>query len=73
MSTGSRFTDDGEPAAEDEYYFDTRTGEVHRGPSGSWSHRMGPYPTREAAQKALETARERSDAWDEEDHRERGE
>lgn len=73
MSTGSRFTDDGEPAAEDEYYFDTRTGEVHRGPSGSWSHRMGPYPTREAAQKALETARKRSDAWDEEDRRERGE
>jgi len=73
MSTGSRFSDDGEPAAADEYYFDTRTGEVHRGLSGSWEYRMGPYPTREAAEKALETARRRSEAWDEEERRERGE
>ena len=73
MSTGSRFAEDGGPANEDEYYYDTRTGEVGRGPSGSWSHRMGPYPTREEAEKALETARQRSEAWDEEDRRERGE
>lgn len=25
---------------------------------------LGPYPTREAAQNALETAAERNDAWD---------
>ncbi|MFC8923975.1 SPOR domain-containing protein [Cellulosimicrobium sp. NPDC057127] len=72
MST-SRFSDDGDPASQDQYYFDTRTGEVHRGPSGSWSHRMGPYATREEAERALQTAHERSEAWDEEDRREREE
>ncbi|MCB7135467.1 SPOR domain-containing protein [Cellulosimicrobium marinum] len=46
---------------------------MQRGRGSSWTHRMGPYPTREAAQEALETARRRSDAWDEEDRRERGE
>ena len=69
MSTGP-----GADGGEDEqYWYDTSTGEVHRGRSGSWSHRMGPYPTREAAQEALETARRRSDAWDQEERRERGE
>ncbi|WP_454043565.1 SPOR domain-containing protein [Cellulosimicrobium sp. Marseille-Q8652] len=73
MSSGP-VADDGEtPTTEEQYYYDTRTGEVHRGPSGSWTHRMGPYPTREAAQKALDTARQRSEAWDEEDRHERGE
>jgi hypothetical protein len=28
---------------------------------------MGPYPTREAAQNALATAREKTERWDEED------
>lgn len=28
---------------------------------------MGPYATEEAARRALETARERSERWDEED------
>lgn len=28
---------------------------------------MGPYPTYEAAARALETARERTEKWDEED------
>jgi hypothetical protein len=54
-------------ASEDQYYFDTRTGEVTRGPQKAWSSRMGPYPTREAAAQALERARARSEAWDEED------
>ncbi len=73
MSTGP-VADDGEtPTTEDQYYYDTGTGEVQRGRGSSWSHRMGPYPTREAAQKALETARQRSEAWDEEDRREHGE
>ena len=28
------------------------------------SERMGPYPSREAAQRALTTAAERTEAWD---------
>ena len=65
-------TDD-DVTGQDQYYYDTRTGEVARGPVGSWSGRMGPYPTREAAENALATARARTEAWDEEDRREREE
>lgn len=28
---------------------------------------MGPYPTREAAEQALQTAHERTEEWDDED------
>lgn len=28
---------------------------------------LGPYPTREAAERALETARERTEAWEAEE------
>jgi hypothetical protein len=31
--------------------------------------RLGPYPTREAAANALETARKRTEEWDAEDDR----
>ncbi|WP_263120730.1 SPOR domain-containing protein [Cellulomonas sp. RIT-PI-Y] len=54
----------------DEFYFNVETGEVERGKESSWSSRLGPYPTREAAEHALATARERNAAWDEEDRRE---
>lgn len=30
---------------------------------------MGPYDTREEAQRALQTAREKTEAWDEEDRK----
>ena len=65
--TKERFSDDGDPVSEDQYYIDTRTGEVSKGPQSAWSSRMGPYPTREAAAQALELARARSEAWDEEE------
>ncbi|WP_454051753.1 SPOR domain-containing protein [Cellulomonas sp. Marseille-Q8402] len=55
----------------DEFYYNTETGQVEQGKQSTWSHLMGPYPTREAAQHALEKARSRSEAWDEEDRRER--
>jgi hypothetical protein len=55
----------------DEFYYNTETGGVEQGKQSSWSHLMGPYPTREAAQQALDRARARSAAWDEEDRRER--
>lgn len=52
-----------------EFFYNPETGEVEQGMVSPWTRRMGPYPTREAAQRALETARARSDAWDEEDRR----
>jgi hypothetical protein len=54
----------------EEFYYNTETGQVEQGKQSSWTHLMGPYPTREAAQQALSTARSRSAAWDEEDREE---
>lgn len=50
-----------------EYYFNTRTHEVEEGRVSDWSQVMGPYPTREAALRALETARGRNEAWEAQD------
>ncbi|MCL1869826.1 MAG: SPOR domain-containing protein [Promicromonosporaceae bacterium] len=50
-----------------EYWFNTQTHEVEEGRHSSWSHLMGPYPTREDAQRALDKARRRSEAWDHDD------
>jgi len=51
----------------DEFYYNTETRQVERGKQSTWSHLMGPYPTREAAEHALEQARTRTDSWDEDD------
>lgn len=53
------------------FYFNTRTGEVEEGKRFSWFSRLGPYATRAQAQRALETAAGRTEAWDEEDRAER--
>ncbi len=55
-----------------EFYFNTQTHEVEEGRRSDWSVLMGPYPTREAAARALETAHERTEAWDRQDEADRG-
>ncbi|PZR53728.1 hypothetical protein DNL40_06280 [Xylanimonas oleitrophica] len=57
------------PSTDAEYWFNLSTGEVEQGRQSSWTHRMGPFKTREDAQRALEKAKERSEAWDEDDER----
>jgi len=52
-----------------EFWVDLASGEVQQGRQGLGANRMGPYPTREAAQHAFDTARARNEAWDEEDRR----
>ncbi|MFZ5870571.1 MAG: SPOR domain-containing protein [Actinomycetota bacterium] len=52
-----------------EFWFNTKTRQVEEGHISDWTNLMGPYPTREAAERALETARERTERWDEEDRR----
>jgi len=59
--------DDANAGPAPEFWFNTATGQVEQGRQTSWEHLMGPYPTRAEAQAALERARERSRAWDEED------
>lgn len=56
-----------------QYWFNIRTREVegHDDPARArGGDLMGPYETREQAQQALETARARTEAWDEEERRE---
>jgi len=50
-----------------EYYFNARTKMVEKGHLSSWEDLMGPYDTREEAEQALETAKKRSQSWDDED------
>jgi hypothetical protein len=53
-----------------QFFFNTKTGQVEELVNKSQSKDLlGPYPTREAAAAALETARNRTEAWDEEDRR----
>jgi hypothetical protein len=56
-----------------EYFFNTQTGQVEHGRQSSWEHLMGPFDTPAEAARALDTATERSDAWDEADKAWRGE
>ena len=53
-----------------QFYFNVRTHQVEELDRKSQSKDLlGPYPTREAAAAALETARSRTEQWDEEDRR----
>lgn len=48
-----------------EYWFNLNTQQVEEGRQSSSMNRMGPYPTREEAELALEKARARNEAADE--------
>ena len=53
-----------------QYWFNVRTGKVQTDYDKSQSKDlMGPYPSREAASKALQTAAERTQKWDEQERR----
>ncbi|MFI7587307.1 methionine aminopeptidase [Spongisporangium articulatum] len=53
-----------------QFFFNTRTGQVEElTKKGQSKDLLGPYPSREAAARALETAHERTEKWDEEDRR----
>lgn len=50
------------------FYFNTRTGQVEDLQDKSPSRDLlGPYATREEAERALQTAHQRTEQWDEED------
>lgn len=50
-----------------QYFFNTRTKTVETGQLSSWEDLMGPYSTRAEAERALETAKKRSESWDDDD------
>lgn len=47
-----------------DYWFNTRTRQVEEGHQSDWTDLLGPYDTREQAERALDTARERTEKWD---------
>jgi hypothetical protein len=53
-----------------QFYYNVSTGQVEEaGTKGQSKDLLGPYPTREAATAALETAKARTENWDDEDRR----
>lgn len=46
------------------FYFNLKTHQVEEGRQSAWTDLMGPYPTREEAEQALENARRRAQTWD---------
>ena len=54
--------------SEASFFYNVRTGAVEEVEQKDKAQDlMGPYPTREAAQDALESARRRTEAWDRQD------
>ena len=51
------------------YYFNIKTFRVEEGKLSPWNERMGPYKTREDAQKALEIVKYRNEIADKEDEK----
>ena len=54
-----------------EYWYNIETHEVEEGRRSDWSKVMGPYPSREAATHALDTARARTQKWEDEERENR--
>lgn len=53
----------------EQYWYNIATKQVEVGHKSDWRNLMGPYPTREQAENALQAARENTERWDEEDRR----
>jgi hypothetical protein len=49
------------------WYFCLKHSRVEQGPGCPGRHRLGPYPTEDAAANALERARERTEEWEAEE------
>jgi hypothetical protein len=52
---------------EKQWWFCLRHNTVEDTPTCPGRDRLGPYPTKEAAEHALETVRERNEEWDAQD------
>lgn len=50
-----------------DYYYNLDSHQVEEGPQSPGNELMGPYATREEAQRALAIAASRNEAWDEQD------
>lgn len=55
------------------WWYNTRTNGVERGPQSLGIDRIGPFATEEEAKNALQTLRDRSAAWEDEEAEEAAE
>jgi hypothetical protein len=55
--------------ADEQWWYNTRTGQVEQGAKSPWSDRAGPYKTREEAEGAPARLAENSRRWSEDDRR----
>jgi hypothetical protein len=53
------------------YWYNVDTQEVEVDAMSDWQHLLGPYDTREEAEKALEKVKSNNKKWDEEDQDEK--
>lgn len=51
----------------EQWWYNHKTGEVEQGRLSLGMHRDGPFASKAEAERAPEIARERSEAWDDED------
>ncbi|WP_407924360.1 hypothetical protein [Actinokineospora pegani] len=56
-----------DPNPDTRWWYNTKTNQVEHGDIGKAIDRMGPYPDRESAERALQAARERTEAEDRKD------
>lgn len=56
-----------------QFWFNTYTKTVEQGAQSDYRQLIGPYASRAEAERALETAEQRNEAWDESDRQWRGE
>ncbi|OLR90353.1 hypothetical protein [Actinokineospora bangkokensis] len=61
------FTKKKDPNPDEGWYYNTKTNQVEHGDVGKAIDRLGPYPDRASAERALETAHERTQAADQAD------
>jgi hypothetical protein len=54
-------------ADQEQWWYNHKTGEVEQGRKSLGLHRDGPFATREKALRAPEIARERAQAWEDEE------
>lgn len=53
--------------SDSKWFYNPSTGQVTQGKESGWDDRMGPYDTKEEAERALKTAADRTKAADAED------
>ena len=50
-----------------DFWYNVVTHQVEVGAQSDWTQLIGPYPTREEAEHALEKVHQRNEEWDAED------